>query len=468
MKNPTNPVYYTLPLLSVFNLLFVTLYVILVWHNVYAADDYFFVYNAKFRGVIGAVLFTAKTWTPRPAEMLLYYTLVKYSPEHFALVSYGIAVFALLGVSVYKLVKLILRNTAIALTNFEIINYVLLFVCLFFFICISIGETWFWLCSSAGYLLSLIAFLWGLIFLLSKKTNVFNSVLLILCFVYVMGAAETFAVLVVALLFILLVIQIFNCQFQLQELKNNIFFRKVFIVCSISLITVLVIYYSEGATFRKSILKQASMGDTLILSIKAMAHLVIRFTTEKLLYAVLFSIPFILIGKKISESSVLNQYFTKKIFLTISILFLLITFTSFIPAAYIMSDRGPDRSLTVNAFLLSLFFVYLSVFIGYYINTKYLLNAVLGCIVFNIIFMGYTLFIESGKTKIYSEAVKKRAAYVVKENLSNRRALLTLPPLPSPGFYYPAELTSDTADYRNQFFKQYFNLKYSVKLMAND
>ena len=93
-------------------------------------------------------MYTAQTWTPRPAEMLLYNILVKYLTQQMALVTYGSIVMILLVVGLYKLLQLLAKAFKLKIAVGILFNFSILFSMAFFFSSVSIGETWFWLCSS--------------------------------------------------------------------------------------------------------------------------------------------------------------------------------------------------------------------------------------------------------------------------------------------------------------------------------
>jgi hypothetical protein len=442
-------------------MLFLGFYWLLLYHNRYAADDYFFVYDAKVRGVIGAAVFTAQTWTPRPAEMLMYNTLTKYLPEQVVLIGYGLVALLLLVIAICKLFKAGANYLGLQLSNLNLINYALLFCCSFFFVTISIGETWFWLCSSMGYLLSLVAFLWGLVFLINKKHTLAIYILLLMCFAYVMGAAETFAVFVLVVLWGYLVIVFYKNRGGLIKLFSDVSFKKLFVVSLVCLVILLIIYLGVGTQFRRSLLKQASVFDTFLISTKAMAFLLIKRMPDKLPYLLLFSIPFLWLGKQLIGNALAALVFSKRSLLIICISFLILTFISLIPAAYIMSDRGPDRSLTINAFLFAALFAYLFIYIGYKtygLDIKFIIPGALLVNTSLIIFMAVQQY---GVINNYSKAVDKRIEFVELENKNGRTELLELEPLPQSGLFYSAELSSDTAYYKNTFFKQRFGLKFS-------
>ncbi|MBI2270445.1 MAG: hypothetical protein HYU69_08840 [Bacteroidetes bacterium] len=453
-----NKLHFRLLLLS--NSLFIVLYFILLYFNRYSSDDHFFVYDAKTRGVIGAALFTAQTWTPRPAEMLLYNTLTRYLPEQIVLIGYGFSVMFLLIAALYRLIILLIKKTATQLPEYSL-QYAVLLCCSFFFSSFSIGETWFWLCSSAGYLLSLVAFLWGIIFILNKKNNFTIYLLLLLCFGYITGAAETFAATTIFICWVTLFIYIYIYRSSLNKLQEQSTFKKLLFVSSLSSIALLMIYFGQGTQFRKSLLTQSGFFGTLYVSAKTMAWVLVKRIPFQIPYLLLFSVPFIELGKQLSRNTFAFTIFTKKNLFLICITFLFLIYISLIPASYVMSDRGPDRSLTVIAFLLALLFAYMFTFFGYKKHNRIGNSVTSATLILSSGMLIYTTINQYSIAEHYSSEVDKRIELVLKENEKGRTEPMELKPLPSSGYYYSTELSADTAFYKNTFFKQRYALNFS-------
>lgn len=447
-------------LLLLSNTLFILLYLILLYFNRYSSDDHFFVYDAKARGVIGAALFTAQTWTPRPAEMLLYNTLTRYLPEQIVLIGYGLSVMFLLIAALYRLISLLIKKTAAQLPEYSL-QYVVLLCCSFFFSSFSIGETWFWLCSSAGYLFSLVSFLWGIIFILNKKNNFTVYLLLLLCFGYTIGAAETFAATTIFICWVTLFIYIYIYRSSLSKLVELPSFKKLLFISSLSSIALLIIYSGQGTQFRRSLLTQAGFFDTLYISAKTMAWLLLKRIPFQIPYVLLFSAPFIGLGKQLVGNGFTPAIFTKRNLFLICITFLFLMYISLIPASYIMSDRGPDRSLTIIAFLLTLLFAYIFTFLGYKKHDQIGNSVTSAALILSSGMLIYTTIQQYSIVEQYSSEVDKRIELVLKENKKGRTEPMELKPLPPGGYYYSTELSADTTFYKNTFFKQHYGLNFS-------
>jgi len=121
-------------LITAGNILFLLLYSILVYYNRYAADDYFFEYNARSRGIWGGIVYQYNAWTGRPAETFLLNVLATFFSEHMVLMIYGVSALLLLFLAIFKLTQFILNRLSLEISTFLILNFSLLFCCLFFFL----------------------------------------------------------------------------------------------------------------------------------------------------------------------------------------------------------------------------------------------------------------------------------------------------------------------------------------------
>jgi len=457
------------PFLVLNNFLFVSLYCFLLLFNRYAADDYFELWSSQTRGVRNTMLYFFQNWTSKPSAITLsVFSLGKF-PEHTVLIGTGLGVYIFLLTALFLLCKRAAISASINLTNKWNALFSMQFCCAFFFTSVSIGETWFWVCSVHAYLLSLVIFLWGLVFLFNGKKNSATYLGLSLCFIYVMGAAESFAVFVVflCLLALLAVLLIPEKIRQLAEVKHIL--PKLTAITLLSITCLLVISNLPGTRIRKNFLQQAGFFQTLYLPARTMLYLALKKLPARLLLLILFALPFSLPGSRLKNSPFAENLFgTKSIFATVCLTGVLIYF-SLMPACYLMADRGPERSFTVISFMLVLLFVYLAFALGY--KKEGLLLARLrtaSLLCSSAVLLVY--FVQQTQiAPAYSKALSSRIASVTEENKKGRTTVMDLPPLPPSGYYYSAELSSDTTFYNNLFFKRRFGLKFNCRVpKSND
>ena len=76
-----------------------------------------------------------------------------------------------------------------------------------FYSTIKIDETWFWVCASYSYLLSIVMLCWGLAWILHQKKNIPLSIMGCLSFIYVGGSCGPLAILTLLSFVIFLILK---------------------------------------------------------------------------------------------------------------------------------------------------------------------------------------------------------------------------------------------------------------------
>jgi len=276
-----------------------------------------------------------------------------------------------------------------------------------------------------------------------------------------MGAAELFSATIVLMLIFIFAVLVFRFRKETSVLFQNTIFKKTIFVFTICLVGLCFVYYGSGAQHRKSLLVQSSVAGTFFIATKALIWFFIFKLPARLPYLILFASPFILMGNLLQSNSHASTIFNKKHTLNIIGIFIVFNFLALLPACYIMSEMGPDRALTFNSFLCACLSAYGFAFIGYKFNSSLLRCIPIAGLIAGICLITYFAVRQYPIAKNYAAAIDERIVLVQEENKKGRTELLELKPLPRPGFYYSAEISNDTALYRNTFFKQRFNLGFN-------
>jgi hypothetical protein len=436
---------------------------VLLVYNRFAADDYYTVFNATTRGILGSAWYVYQTWTPRPAAVLFSSLITGHFSEQTALIIYGLIVLLSLTSAFFKLMRLACKKVGLKISNLVLIHFSILLCCSFFFTSVSISETWFWLCSSVAYLLSIAAALWGLIFLLNKKSNALTFFLLLICFGYVMGAAESFAVFVFIVCIACTMYLIIDYRNNLSALIRLQLFKKLLPLTVFSFITLTFVYFGKGTQLRMTLLKQASVTECFYLPARTMAYLFFIKMPSKLPVLILFSLPFLYVGGQLKYHLNAKNIFSTRSLKVACVSFLALNYISLLPACYMMADRGPERSFTINALLLVVFFMYLTSYWGFK-KGRGLIAVSLISIMAGLGYLTHIFVKLSDVAPYYANAVDKRIELVKRENRKHNVKTINLEPLPPCGLYYTAELSPDTNYYTNVFFKQRFGLKFNYRV----
>jgi len=310
-----------------------------------------------------------------------------------------------------------------------------------------------------------------MVLLISKQKAWFQIILLMICFGYVMGASESFAVFVLFLCVSTLVLWTIPKRADLNSLFQNPRFQKLLFITCFSILIFSFLFFGPGTQHRKSVLRQAGLFDTFFLPARTLVYLFIRKITMKLPLLIVFVSPFFAAGtklkwieNKLKADSYVIKLFSKKSLALATFLMLALNYLALMPACYIMSDRGPERSFTVNSFLLLVYFIYLSLYAGVHLKSKRIVPFQVVTALAAFLFLSYSLVTQLKSAPVYSKSIDDRIVLVQKENQEGRKKVLDLEPLPSSGYYYSAELSPDTSFYTNVFFKQYFGLNYNCRV----
>ena len=471
--------------------------------NRLAVDDYFSVYAVKHFGVFGTVRYFYHTWSIRPVAVVLSLTLLHYLSEPQALYLTGLLFILGFWLAMFVSISKLLPFKNYYLHPLYYLVFSLMAVLLFFYGTISIPETWFWFCSSYDYLLPIIAFVFLFNLRPRMSSLIFNSgsihplsfVFVLLLWAIVFGTSESFALFAV---FVFGADYIYQCT-QLKRLQWHWFYTLVLI----GLLSFLLLYIqSPGLQSRKQFLHQANLIDTLYINLRALGYLLLKWLPTRFLLLSLISMVFWLLPIYNNPHSFVSRTVLQKFLGVI----LCLVYVSLLPTSYIMSDRGPDRALTISSMLITLGLFGVLFFVGSKLQNKPRIMfgriAALGVI----LFLSVQLHQQYIQAPNYAQSVDNRIAIAlsIKPNSPNPNSnsnpspklnptpipnptpnsptptpnpnsnpnpnpnpnptpsIISLPPLAPTNYYYPAKITSDTSHFSNRFFKMRFDLPLPV------
>ncbi|NTW34175.1 MAG: hypothetical protein HGB12_16415 [Bacteroidetes bacterium] len=458
-------------LLTTANLVFVILFFILSYYNRFAVDDYYHIHDEHLFGIWGGMLEGYFNWGGRWTSYLLWDVIYHYSENSFALFLYSFSIIVLFIYSVYHLIKNIFGFLGISFTREVLANYIFLFAAFVFLISYSKGEIWFWIQSTAMFMLSLIMFILGLSIIFNKKNNYLQYFILAICFIYAGGASETYA-----FFYIIFLISLLVCFF---TFRNNALVRKLKesssfkIIISIIFLTVsfIISINAPGNSIRATWLPEQSLISSLFITLKSLTKLVIFKVPMQIPWIILFSFPFMYFGF-ISRSRPYNNK-TIELFKTnyfkyfiLSLIFLIILiYILLFPACYILSEIGPDRSLSQVVLTIAVFSAVWSFLIGYkFIVSKKLISILY--IISVVAIISSLVVISFKQYKIVSEYaidLDKRTNYLLDLQQKKNKKTITVKKLPQSGFLYSAEISSDTNYFGNDHYNRGLFLEFKVK-----
>ena len=135
------------------------------------------------------------------------------------------------------------------------------------------------------------------------------------------------------------------------------------------------------------------------------------------------------------------------------------------PTCYVLSEIGPERSLSQVVLVISVFcsvwaFVFGYRFVKNLNILRYFFYCALSLILTSIIVINILQF---RLVSIYANELDKRTTTLLKLQHLNNRKTITIDALPSSGFLYSAEISSDTNYFGNEHYRLGLFLDFKVR-----
>jgi hypothetical protein len=448
------------------NSLFLLLFIILSFYNRFAVDDYYHIHDEHLFGIWGGMLEGYYHWGGRWTSYLLWDLIYYFHEYPFVLFMYSFSVIICFVLAVYLLLRRIFELFEIVSSKFLTLNYSVLFSAFTFLMSFSKSEIWFWVQSTAMFVFSIIAFLFGLGIIAGKKSKYWHFFFLAICFTYAGGASETYA------LFYIFPLLLFCCFFLffkedriIKRLKERalgkILFSIIFLVAAF-----IISYMAPGNAIRATWLPEPSFFSAFYITVKSLGKLILFKMPMQLPWIMLFSVPWIFLGFAKGEKQLKFSFYNfYKRFLVSLIFLVILIYCMLFPACYVLSEIGPDRSLSQVVLLISGFCSVWAFVFGYrYLRTgiifKYLFYCSLTLIIASFIVI---TILQFRAVSNYAAALDKRTENLLELQKNNNKKTINLDELPSSGFLYSAEISSDTSYFGNKHYAQGLFLDFTIR-----
>jgi hypothetical protein len=289
--------------------------------------------------------------------------------------------------------------------------------------------------------------------------NEFNSLLKIiasLAFIYIGGAFESYAVIV---LLILIGYLIYELQKKTERNRKRItllLFSIFFLIASFS-----IAFSGHGWRNRHDILGTPSITSALFITSKAFIKLFIRFLPPKIHWLILFFLVWMGIGSQLKGSLIPFKNF----FLKLALIFLVSNFILLFPSCYLLRETPPFRVWTLNCFLVSVFIALSGLQLGNVLKVHQRKFLIISSTALAILFLLLVkIFFEQKKiTALYAAAYDNRMQILIQSKTDSPQKEISLEPLPPSGMLYSAEISTDTNDFHNRHLKNYLQLNITPK-----
>lgn len=453
-------------LLSSTLVLFLCLLLMLCYFNRLATDDYYFIWDVRNHGVLKGVTSQYFEWCGRFAAtffMDVFYKVFDVNYSYYSLFPFISAVLVCSGI--YFLINNLTAFLKITLLKTHKLLASASFTALLFFLSIDIGESWFWFCGMSSYLWSIIAFIWGIVFLSNSKNTVLSVFAAIICFIYVGGASEVYSA-IYGLLITTFLIYKFRQADNIKAFIQNPFIKKLLIVYIILGISFIIFLIAPGNYLRDGLFPDRHFFYSFFITAKSIAKFGLFYLPFKIPYILLFAMPFLVIGESFKSLPIKGFSLSfKSFFFKLSGCFQAILVVFFITVSYVMVETGPARIWFLVSFLLAVY----SCMVFFYAGYKGIFNsAKLGLIkkisaIFGIGFLLFFIVNQYAIASNYANANDKRIAYITDLNKRiEKDTLIILDPLPPAGMLYSSEIAADTNHFTNRELRLGYDLKFHV------
>lgn len=448
-------------------ILFLILYGICSYYNRFAVDDYYHIHNESIYGIWGGMLEGYYNWGGRWTSYFLWDCIFYFHDSNFVLIFYSFSVIVFFILSVFLLLQRIFETSGINEKKHRILGYATLFSAFIFFISFSKGEIWFWVVSTAMYIESIIFFIIVLSLILSYNKKLYVYILIAISSIFAGGASEIYAFSYIIFLFLLFVITIFFAShLTIQKLKEKSF-NKIIIALIFIISSFVISVMAPGNQLRASWLPEPDFLSTFNITFKELGKLIILKFSLQIPWMLLFSIPFMYIGfnhGKNEEKKSLKKII-KPMLLSIFLIVILLYILLF-PSCYILSEVGPDRSLSLIILFVAFFIAVWSYYIGKHCITN-LFAIRCGFFISMILLIALIITISVIQFNIlskYAAALDERSMLLKNLQKNKNKKSITVSKLPPSGYLYSAEISSDTNYFGNEHYRLGLLLDFKVKM----
>jgi hypothetical protein len=423
-------------------ILFFVFLLITFFFNRFAADDYYFIGELRtmsFKEIYKDLYFN---WHGRWTSNFLLVLFLKFNQVPLFLMLYNTLSLGLLYIGVVRLLKAVNIFYTINIERKTILTFGLVFISVLFFCTISANDSWLWYTSSIVYLWSTIAFFFGFSTFFKEKKKFLDCLILILSTVYIGGSNEPLTFIILLLLLFLV----------LKKHETIISSLTILILISAFLIN----YLSPGTLHRDQMTPDLSFVNLIFYTGYSSIKFLLFSIHTTLIPALFLSIPFYLLGKK-SSFSIAVFHPINELIKSIVIVISIVIINQFI-VVYALGSLSPDRSGVTSTIAIAIIMIRYLFLLGTHHQNKY--NQLKKILFLNVIALIIFNFYFANIHSNYATAVDNRIQYIS----ISKSELIKVDPLPSSGYIYSTEITTDATNFKNQHLKNGLGIKNDIVL----
>jgi len=469
MNSPT-PIRFAPPhkfLLSVMNIAFIFLLLMLGSHNRFTSDDHGMIYLLNSFGITGGTKYLYLNWSTSWSIFILLLSIISWLYSGASFIWYTVLVLVLLGIACKKILSFAFSHWGIRLPGYLLINYSVLLCATFFFLSFDKGESWFWITCSVEYLLGFVILLLGISAVLSSSTTLFNYILIALFFTCVGGGVLPVVLVAYSSFFIYYAISLRKFGFKVKSSQNK-FAKKVHVAFLFFFISALFMLLGPGKTARMATLPEPSFITAFGMFAKGVGKAAIHELPYALPVFFLCIIPWILLGHHFKKTGItlLRKIDLKKSLFRVIIGFAGLILVTLFPAAYLLSDIPPYRVWTQVYFGMAVLCCFGGLVFGNltsirhsFINALFISSGLVSLVLICVI-----CYHQFKVVSVYSKAVDTRLERLEALEKKKNNKLIVLKKLPPSGLLYSAEVSTDSLHFNNDNLRKGLGLHFRVKL----
>lgn len=425
-----------------------------------AADDFHYLVKTQELGIWDSTIYYYNHWNTRWASSLLRASFLSIFDSSIVLSAVNCFSLLLGLFSIQSLVKSLVSATQIPISvvkQWVMSGYLLMVIFLATF---GKADTWFWLSSTPSYLWGCFAAILGGSLLLKTDKSILGTVSIIFVFLYVGGSSESVALATIIALCYLG----FITNKKTQSIPVN---RKTLHIATITcLVSFGITLVGPGLDIRKEHLPDYPMSDKLLVGFWNYFNFNFKEIPLILPLVILAVSPFGFFGRRQLRYQLISIreifWANKKLWGLADLTIAIIAFS----LAIVMGEMGPTRTWLPITFIVVTVAVFIAYQLGTWVYIKSngkLIHLVISAQILLLIFQVWTGYSQIRSTNEYALSVDQRMELIPYLE-KNPATSYSLEPLAASGWFFSAEITSDTTHFANDHLELFFDNKYNLAL----
>ena len=447
------------------NLLFISLFLMLGYFNRFSSDDFAYYFRVRDMGLWDAFIFAYKTWNTRWASILFMNVMMKFFNPESSLLLYYIFILGLFFIAVYRLLKTLFAYYIIEISPIVTANYSMLFISGFFLCTFGIDESWFWMNATTIYILPLIFLCLGTSYILDIKNNFLPHLMLNISFFIAGGGNEPLAILAIIFLGTNFITQSINKQITTFNNPERKHLHKLRAALLILILSFSVNFFCPGLAVRQGFLPSYNVNHIVASILYTCLLLSKSLVINKLIFLIPYTLLWAYIGNKFYKQNFIIPIRLRTLILHFFIDLLLFSFLVICLCCIALHGMAPMRAMTAISFYMTGIFTYYGFCLGCKIHfpkiskVYHYLSAVIIAVSLSVIICN-----QYPIAKAYANAYDQRILSLKILESNHNTDAQSIKPLPPSGMLFSADISSDTNNIQNKYFKNALSLHFNVLL----